>query len=186
MSDLYANDFTEISDVLSENTELRAAVLSLIDDQPIPAKVMEGGDRLEKFRAIMKSLVQGEIDLTEAYRRTEIDLSRQVSVYSGNNRVFCKNWAERHVRTQFSRFYNQAVMEKLLADGHTQCFVPHSSAERPDSPCSLKLAGGIHDLKTLYDWLVRSYVEGKWIQEVKIPDHPHCTHVVVPVSSVGQ
>jgi len=183
MSDLYANDFTEISSVLSANTELRKAVLDLIDDQPIAGKVMEGGDRLEKFRAIMKELVQGEIDLPEAYHRTEIDLPRHTSIHSSSNRVFCQNWAERHVRTQFSRFYNQAVMEKLLAEGHTQCFVPHSSIEDPGSPCSLQLAGGSHDLKTLYDWLVRSYADGEWVQEVKIPNHPHCTHVVVPVSS---
>lgn len=181
MPELYANDFTEIPVVLSQNEGLRRAMLDLIDNQPMPGKVTEGGNRLTRFRGVLKELTAGRIDLPEAYRLTKTELPRDASIHSHNNRVFPANWGERLVRTQFSRFYNQTVMEKLLADGHTRCFVPHSSAEAPDSPCSRQLAGANHDLRTLYDRLVQSYAEGNWVKGVKIPDHPHCTHVVTPV-----
>jgi hypothetical protein len=180
MPEFYANDFTEIPATLAKNEGLRHAVLELIDNQPMPGKVTEGGDRLVRFRGIIKDLVNGQIGLPEAYRRTESELPRHMSIHSGSNRVFPDGWAERQVRTQFSRFYNQAVMEKLLAEGQTQCFVPHSAAEDENTACSRQLAGSNHDLKTLYDRLVQSYAQGNWGQEVKIPDHPHCTHVVTP------
>jgi hypothetical protein len=178
MPDILANDFTEISSVLSQNDELRSRVLALIGNQPMAAKVTEGGDRLEKFRIILTDLVNNRISLTEAFGRTEVELSRQTSVHGGNNKVFADGWAERQVRTQFSRFYNQAVMEKLQTEGETQCFVPHSSAEDFNSPCSTHLAGSTHDLETLYNRLVESYAKGNWTKEVRIPNHPHCTHVV--------
>jgi hypothetical protein len=178
MPDILASDFTGVLTVFSQNDELRNAALNLIANQPMPGKVTEGEGRLEKFRVILTDLVNGQINLTEAYVRTSVDLPRQASPHSGNNRVFPDGWEERLVRTQLSRFYNQAVMEKLLSEGENQCFVPHSSAEASDSACSIHLAGSNHDLKTLYNRLVDSYTNGKWIQDVKIPNHPHCTHVV--------
>lgn len=178
MSDVFASDFTEILTVLSQNNELKSSVLILISNEPMPGKVTEGGDRLEKFRAILTDLVNGQMDLTEAYERTSVDLPRQASSHSSNNRVFPENWEERLVRIQLSRFYNQSVMEKLLADGENQCFVPHSRDEASDSPCSIYLAGSNHNLNELYKRLVDSYSQGEWTKEVKIPNHPHCTHVV--------
>lgn len=178
MSDILASDFTEVLTIFSQNNEMRDAVLTLIVNQPMAGKVTESKERLEKFRVILADLVNGQINLTEAYARTSVELPRQASPHSGNNRVFPDGWEERLVRTQLSRFYNQAVMEKLLSEGENQCFVPHSSAEASDSPCSMYLAGSNHDLKMLYNRLVDSYANGKWTQEVKIPNHPHCTHVV--------
>jgi hypothetical protein len=178
MSEILANDFTEVLSVLSQNDELQSAVLALIIDQPMPGKVTEGEGRLEEFRVILTHLVKGQINLAEARAQTSVKLSRQASLHNGNNRVFPDGWESRLVHTQISRFYNQAVMEKLLSDGKTQCFVPHSSAEAPDSPCSMHLAGSNHDLKTLYARLIDSYAKGKWTQDIKVPNHPHCTHVV--------
>ena len=143
-------------------------------------KVTEGGDRLGRLRVILSDLVDGRIDLPQACRRVEAELPRHSSPYSGNNRVFPSGWAERLVRTQYSRFYNQAVMERLLTEGQTECFVPHSAGEDASSMCSQLLAGGIHPLRPLYDRLVSSYGQGNWDKAVKIPDHPHCTHVVTP------
>jgi hypothetical protein len=183
MPNILANDFNEILSVLSRNDELRIEILALISNQPMPGKATEGGDRLEKFRAILIDLVNNQIDLTQAYERTKVELPRQTSLYSSNNRVFSDNWEERLVRTQLSRFYTQAVMEKLLAEGETHCFVPHSNAEADDSPCSVHLAGSSHDLKTLYNRLIDSYAKGNWTNEVKIPNHPHCTHVVTQVNA---
>lgn len=184
MSNLYANEFSDISATLAERKDLRQAVLQLIDNQPVWAKALEGGDRLTRFRTILKKLVTGEMDLIEAYQGTTVELPRDGSIHVHNNRVFPKDWAERLVRTEYSRFYNQAVMEKLLAEGNTQCFVPHSSQEKPDSKCSIYLAGRVHDLKVLYDRLIEAHSKGNYSSDLKIPDHPHCTHVVTPVTNL--
>lgn len=181
MTDLYARDFSGIPDALLHNVVLRQRVIALIEVQPMPGKVLEGGDRLQRFRAILVDLVKAQITVGQAIRLAGTQISRDTSPHSANNRVFAHDWDERLVRTQLSRFYNQAVMEKLLDEGETMCHVPHSSAERSDSNCSVTLAGRNHDLRTMYDLLVSSYAQGNWSSTTKIPDHPHCTHVVVPI-----
>lgn len=180
MAEIYANDFAEILDILARNTELRRAVERLTDTEAMPGKVTEGGDRLRRFRQMLKELINGGLTLEEAYARTERDLPRADSPYAHDNRVFPEDWGERLVRTQLSRCYNQAVMEQLLSEGAAECFVPHSSLEDSDTPCSRQLAGHNHDLRTLYERLVRAYREGVWTDEIKIPNHPHCTHTVTP------
>jgi len=177
-SEVLANDFTEIISALSENDRLRNSVVQLISNEPAPGKVTEGTGRLDKLRGILIDLVNSQINFTEAYERTQLELARELSPYSSNNKVFAQNWYRRLIDTQLSRFYNQAVMEQLIAEGETECFVPHSSAEASDSKCSMHLAGSNHDLQMLYTRLVDSYSKGKWTQVLKIPHHPNCTHVV--------
>jgi hypothetical protein len=181
MTDMYAQDFMGIPDAIGQNDALRQRIIALIAVQPMPGKVTEGGDRLQRFRAILVDLVNAQITLSQAIRRTAIDIPRDTSLHGANNRVFAHDWDERLVRTQLSRFYNQAVMEKLLEDGETMCRVPHSSAERSDSNCSNMLAGRKHDLQRMYDLLISSYAHGNWSTTTKIPDHPHCTHVIAPI-----
>jgi hypothetical protein len=176
----WANEFADIPAVLAGRPDLQDAVLVLINEQPMPGKVTEGGNRLSRFRAILKSLADGTTGLQEACHRTELELPRLESIHGGNNRVFASGWAERLVRTQYSRFYNQAVMEQLLAEGAVSCFIPHSSSEDSGSKCSRLLAGGSHDLRLLYDRLLNSYARGNWTSDLKVPEHPHCTHVVTP------
>lgn len=181
MSSSYADEFSGIPAALIHNEQLRASILQLISNQPMPGKVTEGGARLQDFRQILQELVEGKLDLTSAYRRTEIELPRSTSIHGANNRVFASGWAERLVRTQYSRFYNQAVLERMMTEGEPSCFVPHSSEEASSSTCSRLLAGKQHNVQTLYDRLMQSYARGIWGQDVKIPDHPHCTHVVAPL-----
>lgn len=176
----YAQDFDDIPRALAENEPLRTAALALIEKESMPGKVTEGGDRLHRLRGILRDFVDGKIQLPQAYARVDAELPRQNSVYASDNRVFAANWQERLIRTQLSRFYNQAVMEELIARGETRCYVPHSGAEASDSPCSRQLAGAHHDVSTLHQRLVESYGLGNWGREVKIPNHPHCTHVVTP------
>lgn len=176
----YAKDFGQITATLSANSELREAVGALAATEPMPGKVTEGGGRLEAFRRVLRDLVNGQIDLEAAYHRTEEALPRNESPYAHDNRVFPQEWGERIVRIQLSCCYNQAVMQELLAAGETTCYVPHSRAESADSPCSQQLAGKNHDLQALYDRLIRSYRDGQWSSELKIPNHPHCTHTVMP------
>ncbi|MBV4355513.1 hypothetical protein [Pinibacter aurantiacus] len=177
-----ANEFSEISEVLSKNKLLRASVINLIDSDAIPGKVTEEKERLSSFKNILKAFVNGSVDLSQAINLVETDLPRENSKYSNNNRVFANGWAERLVRIQVSRFYNQAVMKEMLAQGHKECFIPHSSAEEETSECSTKIAGSNYDLATLYSRLIDSYSNGNFINELKIPNHPHCTHVVRPVN----
>lgn len=92
-----------------------------------------------------------------------------------------KGWDQRLVHTHFSRLYNQAVLELLAHEGHTECFVPHSSHERPDGECGLVLAGRRHDIAVLFVRLVDAYLKHKRVDAPKVPNHPHCTHVVGPV-----
>jgi len=180
----YAHQFSEIPATLAEVPELREEILRLIDAEPMAGKVTEGGDRLDNFRLILRQLVTGEIDLSAAYYLTERELPRSQSIHAADNRVFPSGWAERLVRTQFSRFYNQAIMEDSMNDGETECYVPHSSEEDGNSECSLTLAGRTHDLKLLHDRLIASYRNGNWSREPKIPGHPHCTHVITPTREI--
>lgn len=176
----YAQDFGGIPNALSANLTLRAAVAKLAANEAMPGKVTEGSNRLATFREILADVIQGHLSVTDAYRRVEELLPRSQSPHAHNNRVFAHGWGERLVRTQLSRCYNQAVMEELLAEGHTQCYVPHSNGEDPTTPCSRELAGRVHDLRTLHDRLVASYRDANWSTDLKIPNHPHCTHTVTP------
>ena len=178
MPEILATDFSEILPTLSSNDALREAVLRLIDTEPIAGKVTEGDYRLAAFRQILQELVENKIGLQEAHRRVRAEIPRISSPHASSNRVFPEGWEERLVRTQLSRFYNQAVMEMLVAEGETECFVPHSSSEDSSSPCSVQLAGRNQSLATLHSRLVQSYGQGDFSKEVKIPNHPHCTHVV--------
>jgi hypothetical protein len=186
MTDNYADYFDEIPEALRLKVDLRQIVKRLIDEEPMIGKAVEGGDRLSIFRGILRDLVGGQILREEAFRRTERDLPPKKSSYVDSHLVFSRDWAERLVRTELSRFYNQAVMEKLLAEDHKECFVQRSNSQDASSRyrcrCSRELVGQIHSLRTLYDRLVRCYRDNDRSDRYpKVPDHPYCTHTVVPL-----
>ena len=179
MDGKYAKDFSEILSVLSENEELKSEVVELIKTKSIHGKATEEPQRKAIFREVLIDVVNGKLSTLEsAYRATEERLSIIDSIYGWDRKVFASGWAERHVRTQLSRFYNQAVMERLIQDGKQECFIHHSSLEDSSTQCSIILAGKKHLVKELYERLIKNYENGNWDKEVKIPDHPHCTHVV--------
>ena len=184
MSDQYAENFFEIPNALTVNNTLLQLITDLIGSESIPGKVLEddNGDRLGAFRDILIDLVNGKIVLETAYQQTELKLPRHTSSHSSNSRVFPDRWAERLVRTQLSRFYNQVVLEQLLQEGTEECFVPHSDEEKSSSACTQQLAGTRHPVTALYERLIDNYSKGNYSKEVKIPNHPFCTHVVKPVS----
>ena len=184
MAKIYAKDFFEILEVLPKYDELRKKMIYLIKTKPIQAKVTEEYERQQVFREILINLIDGEIiDLKTAYEKVEKDLSQISSKYIGNSRIFSKGWPERHVRTQLSRFYNQVVLEILLENDFSECFIPHSSSEDPSSKCTQYFACTKQNTKILYDRLIKNYEIGDWDNEPKIPDHPYCTHVVYPLSN---
>lgn len=184
MLNQYAEDFFEIPTALAANDDLRQLVVSLIESDPILGKALEddSGDRLRAFRDVLIELANSKILLDAAYQETEAKLPRHTSSHSSNSRVFPNRWAERLIRTQLSRFYNQAVLEQLLEKGAEKCFVPHSDEEAPSSACTQQMAGKRPLVPVLYERLIDNYSNGNYSKEVKIPNHPFCTHVVRPVS----
>lgn len=187
MPRLYANEFGQILESLRANAELRERVLRLVAERPIVAKSLEGGDRAARFRAIVAEIVSGRLDLFEAYQRVETELPRENSVHANDRKVFpervnVSDWSERLVMVQLSRFYNQAVLEHLMSEGQTLCFVPHSAGEDTKSSCSVHLAGKEHETAALHVRLVEAYEQDIWGKDPLVPNHPHCTHVIAPVS----
>lgn len=176
----YAKDFSSISSAVEKNKPLRESIISLIEKEPVAGKVLEGEGRLEEFRKVMKRFFSGELDLNETTKEIEFRLPRHYSRYENDNRVFAAGWAERLARTNISCYYNQAVLTSIIESGADSCFVEHSPNEMPDSKCSLHLAGKKHSAKLLLTRLIDSYRKGQWGKDVKIPDHPHCTHTVRP------
>jgi hypothetical protein len=183
LSEKYAREFSEILPVLQENISLRQEVAELIENEPMPGKATEGGACIECLKIVLQDLVAGKISLREAYERTEMELPRHSSVHGANNRVFASGWAERLVRTQVSCLYNQAVLKRIVERGEVRCYVEHSGEEEAMNPCS-QIAGEHHDARELYERLLNRYRRGDWSQkEVLIPNHPHCTHAVMPEQS---
>lgn len=181
MRDGYAEDFHEILTVLESNEFIRTEVLKLIDEKNVVGKVLEGGDRKQRFKDIMRQLVNGEVNLDDCYLKVEREVPRSNSIHANNNRVFSSNWGERLVRTNLSKYYNQFVLLKVLEDGESEVYIPHSRTESPDSPCSM-IAGTNHNAADLLNKLVDAYEENTFSKEIKIPNHPHCTHVVIPTN----
>jgi hypothetical protein len=177
---LYANDFSEIPAALANNEAIFSRMLELVTKDPILDKAVEGSSRLAHFRGVLERLTIGKKNIHQAIREAEERLPRDTSPHAENNYVFASKWAERLVRTQYSRFYNQAVLEQLLAEGKRRCRVPHSKSESRTSPCTVHLAGTTQMVKTLHDRLIRTYHLGESSEQPLVPNHPHCTHVVIP------
>lgn len=184
MKELFAKDFFQILDVLNKNDKLRVCMLNLIKSKPILGKSIEEKPRQEILRNILMELINKEIkNLDESYKKGELKLPESQSKYYGNKRIFSRGWAERLIRTQFSRFYNQAVMEILIEGGHKECFIPHSKYEDPNTECTIKLAGKTHNINELYQNLIEIYEKENYSSRLlTIPHHPHCTHVITPVN----
>lgn len=177
----WANNFDEIEFTLSERDDLQRVITKLIDEDDIPGKVLEGGARITIFKEILKDLANCKITMSQAIYLTENKIPRSSSRYNTDGRVFATNWAERLLRIQLSRFYNQAAMMMLLDMGETQCYVPPTATQKPDTNCAKYLAGRIHSIKDLLDKLINSYSKGNFSKEPKIPDHLYCSHVIKPI-----
>jgi len=124
--------------------------------------------------------------LSRLTRKPGRELPERESPYAGDNQVFRSNWNESIVRMQVSRFYNQGVLHVLRERGGTECFVPHSPDEYPDSKCTSKLAGNTAEVDVLLERLERKYDEANYSVPVTIPSRPNCTHTIVPVDYVEE
>lgn len=173
-----AVDFTGIPEAVRTHPALRDRILDLVRTQAIAGRATEGPGRETALREILARFFSDESDLAQSAAETASQLPRSSSPHASDNKVFARGWEERLVRTQVSRFYNQAVLGTLVEQGAKDCFVDHSSCEEASTQCSRYLAGRRHDPQVLLDRLIRSYQDGKWDKSPKIPDHPHCTHTV--------
>ena len=178
----WAHDFYEIQGTVSENSDLRDRILDLVEDDPLHGKALEGDGRTESLRDILTELFEGQIGLEESFSAVSMDLPRQESPHAHDNRVFASGWDERLVRTQASRFYNQAVLHTLAENGEQKCFIPHSDEEDLESPCTIRLADNEAEVNVMLERLERTYRQADYHGKVKIPEHPHCTHTIVPRS----
>ncbi|EMA43880.1 hypothetical protein [Halococcus saccharolyticus] len=178
----WAQNFYEIQDAVDENPDLRGRVLDLVDTDSIHGKALEGNGRTESLRDILSEFFEGQIGLEESFKAVSTELPQGKSPHAHDNRVFAKGWDERLVRTQASRFYNQAVLHALEEDGQESCFIPHSDEEDKDSSCTIRLAGDEAEVEVMLDRLERTYGQADYHGKVKIPEHPHCTHTIVPSS----
>jgi len=178
----YAQHFYEIPEAIEENDEVRETILELVNSEPITGKALEGGDRTSVFRQILREFFKHERDLNETITDISTRLPRAESPHRPDNQTFADGWEERLARTQISRFYNQAVLQKLDEQGDEECFIPRSDHQKPDSNCTIRLAGGTANINTLRERLQRAYQDGEYHKEPMIPNHPHCTHTVTPAS----
>lgn len=48
-----------------------------------------------------------------------------------------------------------------------------------------EITGHENDTKKLLDLLVESYEKGNYPKKIKIPNHPHCTHVVMLIAGLS-
>lgn len=183
MTIIYARDFSEIPEAIRNNDVLLARVLELIESEKIAGKVTEGRERLISFKEILVEYFSEHLELQKAVRYTEDKLDRSSSRHCDNNKVFAQGWAERLVRTQVSRFYNQAVLEIITENGEEECFIEHSIQEKSDSKCSLHLANTTQNASIMLDRLKSAYGEGNWSSDPKLPEHPHCSHTFVPLNN---
>lgn len=176
----YANEFNEILPFLTNNLELRQKVVELIQTRPIPGKSIEEDARVHKFRGILIEMIEGGISsLEKSYEKVESTLPRNESKYFNDNKVFASGWSERLVRTQLSRFYNQAILEELKCSGEDECFVPASSSRNLSTRCAI-IQNKNYKVDELLQNLIKNYEYGQFDKSLKIPEHPHCSHVIKP------
>ena len=182
MNNNYASNFYEILPALRKNDEIKSIVMELIKTKLISGKVIEEQTRKKKFRRVLEDLVNGEIHtLKSGYNNVATNIPESTSKYEGNRRVFSRDWVERLVRTQLSRFYNQAILIFLIKSGAKECFIPHSPTEDVSSICTRYMAEREHEIKAIYDKFIEIYENENWDSKVRvIPQHPNCTHVICP------
>jgi len=180
---MYANDFFGIAAAYEGNSSLMTKANELIKTEPIHSKALKGGNRDSIFRGILSQVVEGQITFVDAINELGVKIPRRSSIHADNNRVFSNRWEERLLRTEFSRFYNQAVLIMLESRGEELCTVPHSPVEDNDSRCTLSIAGKQWRVSQMLEHLINIYSKADFRDSgPKIPNHPNCVHVVKPLN----
>jgi len=172
MNEFWANHFDEIPMTLEARSDIREAMAVLIVKEPIHAKEINDEEQLRKFRGILIRLTMGEITFEDA----EVDVKEALLPLIETE----SNWAKALLWVQYSRFYNQTVLDLLRSRGQSRVLVPQVPEEGQNVKCNMDLGGKGHSITMLYDRLVDAYTYGKEVDGSFIPNHPFCTHVVKP------
>lgn len=178
----WANHFYEISNALENNDPVRNRSLELIGEEPITAKALDGGDREATFRTILTDFLSCESGFEDAKREVSTQLPSGESPH-GHDRsnTFNRQWEDRLIRSEGSRFYNHAVLLTLEEQGEETCFIPESDHQRPDKKCTQLLAGREVSVAELRDGLESAFRDGDWSAFPRIPYKPNCTHTITPI-----
>lgn len=179
----WAAHFYEIPDALENNDPVRNESLELVEKEPITAKALVGGDREATFRTILKDFLSCDIGFEEAKRQVRTQLPPHESPH-GHDRsnTFNRQWEDRLVRSEGSRFYNHAVLLVLEERGDETCFIPESDHQHQNKKCTQLLAGQEASVAELRDGLEQAFREGEWGAFPRIPYKPNCTHTITPVN----
>jgi hypothetical protein len=110
----YATEFGEIPLAVWCNAALRERIVALVAVEPIPERLLADGARLAAFREILGRFFTGAVGFNDTIVDTQAALSGDLPADAGSG------WAEGLVRTQVSRFYNQAVLAEQLERGATE------------------------------------------------------------------
>jgi hypothetical protein len=179
----WATHFYEIPDALENNDLVRNKSLALVEEEPIPAKALEGGDRKATFRTILTDFLSCEIGFEDAKREVRTQLPPHESPH-GHDRsnTFNRQWDDRLVRSEGSRFYNHAVLVTLEERGDETCFILESEHQHQDKKCTQLLAGREASVADLREGVEQAFREGDWDAFPRIPYKPNCTHTITPVN----
>lgn len=178
----WATHFYEIPDALENNNPVRNKSLQLIEEEPITANALEGGDREATFRTILADFLSCEIGFEDAKREVRTQLPPGESPHAHDrSHTFNRQWDDRLVRSEGSRFYNHAVLLILEERGDKSCFIPESEHQHQDKKCTQVLAGREASVAKLREGLEQALREGNWDAFPRIPYKPNCTHTITPV-----
>ena len=178
----WANYFFEVPDALAANDEVRETSVELVDSEPIHAKAVEGGDREEQFREILRAFLETDLTYVEAKERVRTELPRSESPHSHEtSTTFNKQWVDRLVRSEGNRFYNHAVLLVLQDSGEEWCYIPSFDDEDRQKKCTRLLAGTEQSVDEMLENMRRAYRNEEWDSFPRIPYKPNCRHTITPV-----
>ncbi|WP_233565581.1 hypothetical protein, partial [Halorubrum sp. Atlit-26R] len=169
----WANSFFEVPDALAENDEVREISVELVDSEPIHAKAVEGGDREEQFREILRAFLGTDLTYEEATERVRTELPRSESPHSHEtSTTFNKQWVDRLVRSEGNRFYNHAVLLVLQDSGEERCYIPSFDDEDRQKKCTSLLAETEQSVDEMLENMRRAYRDEEWGSFPRIPYKP--------------
>lgn len=178
----WANHFFEVPDALAANDKVRETSIKLVGSEPIHAKAVEGGDRKDRFREILRAFLDTDLTYAEAKERVRTDLPKSGSPYSHEtSTTFNEQWVDRLVRSEGNRFYNHAVLLVLQDSGEDRCFIPSFDDENPQKKCTRLLAGTEQSIDEMLENMRRAYRNEEWGSFPRIPYKPNCRHTITPV-----
>lgn len=181
MKNNWAENFYEIIKALRINKYLLENVKRLITTREIIGMSLADSSRKKLFKNILSDLSDGNIGLEESYNLLEYNNNQKLSVFCRPSTICANDWRERLIRINLSKFYNQAVLLYILNRGEKICFIPHSKYERCNQ-CS-SMAGKVYDALDMLIKIENVYEKKIFHKEFKIPAHPYCTHVIMPVEN---